>query len=68
MLSVLRSPIRQLYSEELVDIRIGQREMTFYEAMVIFSAQTRRRRAELNDDSEDHEAANRSMRFQRARA
>ncbi|MGH4139672.1 helicase-exonuclease AddAB subunit AddA [Clostridium sp.] len=36
MLSVLRSPIGGVTSEELVDIRIGQREITFYEAMVNF--------------------------------
>ncbi|WP_263628189.1 helicase-exonuclease AddAB subunit AddA [Clostridium bowmanii] len=36
MLSVLRSPIGGFTSEELVDIRIGQREITFYEAMVNF--------------------------------
>jgi len=36
MLSVLRSPIGGFTSEELVDIRIGQREMSFYEAMVNF--------------------------------
>lgn len=34
MLSVLRSPIGGFTSEELVDIRIGQREISFYEAMV----------------------------------
>ncbi|HEY8889950.1 MAG TPA: helicase-exonuclease AddAB subunit AddA [Clostridium sp.] len=34
MLSVLRSPIGGFTSEELVDIRIGQREVSFYEAMV----------------------------------
>ncbi|MGH4123000.1 MAG: helicase-exonuclease AddAB subunit AddA [Clostridium sp.] len=37
MLSVLRSPIGGFTSEELVDIRIGQREISFYEAMVNFS-------------------------------
>ncbi|MBU3176253.1 helicase-exonuclease AddAB subunit AddA [Clostridium estertheticum] len=36
MLSVLRSPIGGFTSEELVDIRIGQREVSFYEAMVNF--------------------------------
>ncbi|MBX4269022.1 helicase-exonuclease AddAB subunit AddA [Clostridium estertheticum] len=36
MLSVLRSPIGGFTSEELVDIRIGQREISFYEAMVNF--------------------------------
>ena len=34
MLSVLRSPIGGFTSEELVDIRIGQRDISFYEAMV----------------------------------
>lgn len=34
MLSVLRSPIGGFTSEELVNIRIGQREISFYEAMV----------------------------------
>jgi len=34
MLAVLRSPIGGFTSEELVDIRIGQREVSFYEAMV----------------------------------
>ncbi|HZK71978.1 MAG TPA: 3'-5' exonuclease, partial [Clostridia bacterium] len=37
MLAVLRSPIGGFTSEELVDIRIGQREISFYEAMVNFS-------------------------------
>ncbi|MCB2310512.1 helicase-exonuclease AddAB subunit AddA [Clostridium tagluense] len=37
MLSVLRSPIGGFTSEELVDMRIGQREISFYEAMVNFS-------------------------------
>ncbi|WP_291632630.1 helicase-exonuclease AddAB subunit AddA [Clostridium sp.] len=36
MLSVLRSPIGGFTSEELVDIRIGQREVCFYEAMLNF--------------------------------
>ncbi|MBU3161085.1 helicase-exonuclease AddAB subunit AddA [Clostridium frigoris] len=36
MLAVLRSPIGGFTSEELVDIRIGQREVSFYEAMVNF--------------------------------
>ncbi|MCB2306799.1 helicase-exonuclease AddAB subunit AddA [Clostridium estertheticum] len=36
MISVLRSPIGGFTSEELVDIRIGQREVSFYEAMVNF--------------------------------
>lgn len=36
MLSVLRSPIGGFTSEQLVDMRIGQREITFYEAMVNF--------------------------------
>ncbi|MBK5241028.1 helicase-exonuclease AddAB subunit AddA [Clostridium sp.] len=34
MISVLRSPIGGFNSEEIVDIRIGQREMNFYDAMV----------------------------------
>jgi ATP-dependent helicase/nuclease subunit A len=34
MLSVLRSPIGGFTAEELVDIRIGQREIGFYEAMI----------------------------------
>ena len=34
MLAVLRSPIGGFTSEELVDIRVGQREVSFYEAMV----------------------------------
>ncbi|MGK0468141.1 helicase-exonuclease AddAB subunit AddA [Clostridium sp.] len=34
MISVLRSPIGGFTSEEIVDIRIGQREMCFYDAMV----------------------------------
>ena len=42
MLSVLRSPIGGFTSEELVDIRIGQREIGFYESMV--------NRAESEDD------------------
>ena len=37
MLAVLRSPIGGFTSEELVDIRVGQREICFYEAMVNFS-------------------------------
>jgi len=37
MLSVLRSPIGGFTSEELVELRIGQREVSFYEAMVNFS-------------------------------
>ncbi|MCB2290006.1 helicase-exonuclease AddAB subunit AddA [Clostridium sp. CS001] len=37
MLSVLRSPIGGFTAEELVDIRIGQREISFYEAMVNIS-------------------------------
>ncbi len=37
MLAVLRSPIGGFTSEEIVDIRIGQREISFYEAMVNFS-------------------------------
>ncbi len=37
MLAVLRSPIGGFTSEELVDIRVGQREVSFYEAMVNFS-------------------------------
>jgi len=36
MLSVLRSPIGGFTSEELVDIRVGQREISFYDAMVNF--------------------------------
>lgn len=36
MISVLRSTIGGFTSEELVDIRIGQREVSFYEAMVNF--------------------------------
>ena len=38
MLSVLRSPIGGFTSEELVELRIGQRDVSFYEAMVNFSA------------------------------
>jgi ATP-dependent helicase/nuclease subunit A len=34
MLSILRSPIGGFTSEELVDIRIGQREISFYEAII----------------------------------
>ena len=41
MLSVLRSPIGGFTSEELVDIRIGQREISFYEAMVNFQIRSK---------------------------
>jgi ATP-dependent helicase/nuclease subunit A len=37
MLSVLRSPIGGFSAEELVDIRSGQREINFYEAMLNFT-------------------------------
>jgi len=52
MLSVLRSPIGGFTSEELVDIRIGQREISFYEAMVNF--------LEAENESE-HQAENASI-------
>ena len=50
MLSVLRSPIGGFTSEELVDIRIGQREISFYEAMVNLVED---KENELNEDSLD---------------
>ena len=50
MLSVLRSPIGGFTSEELVDIRIGQREISFYEAMVNF---VEAKETELNDNSKE---------------
>ena len=48
MLSVLRSPIGGFTSEEIVDIRIGQREISFYEAMVNFS-EIKNERRKLNE-------------------
>ena len=48
MLSVLRSPIGGFTSEELVDIRIGQREISFYEAMVNY-LESERQASETNN-------------------
>ena len=58
MLAVLRSPIGGFTSEELVDIRIGQREMTFYEAMVNFSGINESKNEDKEADLVDKVAAN----------
>ncbi|MBU3142633.1 helicase-exonuclease AddAB subunit AddA [Clostridium sp. CF012] len=51
MLSVLRSPIGGFTPEELVDIRIGQREISFYEAMLNY----------IHDEETKHKEENASI-------
>ncbi|HEY8803968.1 MAG TPA: helicase-exonuclease AddAB subunit AddA [Clostridium sp.] len=55
MLSVLRSPIGGFTSEELVDIRAGQREVSFYEAMLNFSGSKGTDHEDKETESEDKE-------------
>lgn len=56
MLAVLRSPIGGFTSEELVDIRIGQREVSFYEAMVNFVDSKEENSVDNGLDSENKDA------------
>ncbi len=58
MLSVLRSPIGGFTSEELVDIRIGEREITFYEAMLNF---LKVEKTKENDDLKENEAISQKL-------
>ena len=60
MLSVLRSPIGGFTSEELVDIRIGQREISFYEAMVELVEPKETENQEDFGEKEDKEAENKA--------
>jgi ATP-dependent helicase/nuclease subunit A len=55
MLSVLRSPIGGFTAEELVDIRIGQREISFYEAMVNISTAAEKEEAKEAQEEEKEE-------------
>lgn len=56
MLSVLRSPIGGFTAEELVDIRIGQREIGFYEAMINLTTATTEEAVEEEQEKAEEKA------------